>query len=1643
MNRMLKKLIALFLVILLTSANLLVLGEYTISHALSDEELIEQTTTTNNRNIEFNSYLEGGSHNYTYDIGSEEAKIYINVKVMNAGYLENGTIEFQNTNFKLKDGISNENIQSIDRDNNIIVLNKLNSGSDIVLELPIEILRNDNIGTDYFNKEVSTKFTASYIDGNGNEKAIEKEMVNKISWKATPEADLTPETTKYIPYTVNDSFGVMVQTKVNTKVKDNILPIKNTNIEVIAPIINNIKPTTVTVMALKTEATNGKTDGYDFNTQNYTYDVEAGTVSINTSNLSDGTISWKENAVDEYIITYLYEGEEIYNYVNENGINATEAVTLNLDVYNNEETVIQATNELKIESKEVIGQVGNFEISSSEDISKGYIYANYVAEEKLETEYTTKYIATIESAKLITSLEFVQNDDKFITADESEGSTIVGENNYAYNKKVEIRQDIFNKILGEDGVITLKDENGNELGKIDKNSTLENGIYSIDISASDNNKLVITTTAPITEGQLEINITKAIKGNIDYSKEQMQAFEALKEEVTGNTGMSQITVETETQLKEPELKAELSIDKTDWSTAAKNENVEIKAVLDTSSVYNALYQNPVIQIEFPEVVDRVDAKNIKLLYTDELEIGNAEFQTIDGKLVLNIMLSGTQTKYSIGQAIKGINIVINADITLKEDIATQETEVKMYYKNDTGISTYSVDGSEDTKEATVKVNAIAQNGIITENGINNIKENTNISSKEDGKVESYINTYTSARTATVYGRVTNSYSNPIGNIVILGRVPAEGNKKIDTDEDLGSNLNLQMQSSISLSSDETNKYTIYYSENIKATTDIDDTSNGWTLAPSNLANVKSYLIVTADDYQLAAGEQIYFSYGVQIPENLEHDKSAYQMYKVYYNNITEVGSLAETKESAIVGVTTGKAPELEVVLSSNFAQNSEVRAGQIVKFFATITNTGEVDATGVRLNIDAPDGTAHVEYENNGYSYSESVDVNKKIAVGNIPAGQSVEVDFDLLMKLTNNSNSQNVVLNVGVTSSEAPTQKNSNDYTLTVTKGDFYIYISSSKADGSTLKSGNEVEIRANIGGVATVQNAVITAEVPEGVSFETAYIIVNGVQTTDNITIDNNKLQVTLSELPSGNGSVELNYTIKINDYTGALRNILHATGDNVSDQYSNEIIYNVGTVKLEITQTSQTPQYILEGENITYNFVVRNTGDVSASMVTIEDLIPDGLTFVSASYEYNNTTRTISSNNDSALNIYLYSFGAGATCNITLTLKAKTLYVDEVKEVTNYATVKSYGIDDIESNRITNYIEYDPDQHILPGGGTTTRNYGISGVAWLDSDQNGRRDDGESIISGVQVILLQKSNNNVINTTTTNNNGEYSFTNLSRGEYLVVFIYDSGTYSITQYQATDVNTSLNSDAISTTVTLNGEERLAGVTDTITISNRTMRNIDIGLYTSEKFDLRIDKYVTKITLTTPTIGTREYTYNNLHTAKVEILERNFGQSSAVIEYKIAIKNEGSVAGYARKIVDYLPDNAEFNSELNADWYLSDDGNLYNATLANTIINPGETKEITLLLTKRINEVEIINNSAEIYESYNEQGLKDIDSTEANKRETEDDISDADVVLSPVTGTIIKYTAIIVAVIAILVFGAYEIKKRVLNKKDRKEENK
>lgn len=204
-----------------------------------------------------------------------------------------------------------------------------------------------------------------------------------------------------------------------------------------------------------------------------------------------------------------------------------------------------------------------------------------------------------------------------------------------------------------------------------------------------------------------------------------------------------------------------------------------------------------------------------------------------------------------------------------------------------------------------------------------------------------------------------------------------------------------------------------------------------------------------------------------------------------------------------------------------------------------------------------------------------------------------------------------------------------------------------------------------------------------------------------------------------------------------------------------------------------------------------------------------------------------------------------------------------------------------------------------------------------------------------------------------------------------------------------------------------------------------------------TQGFDLSLSQYLSKITVTNAK-GTTTYNYTDTNFAKVEIHSKQMNGSKVTIEYRIIVKNEGTIPGYANKIANYKPQDLKFDVKINPDWYIADDGNVYSTKLINKLLNPGETAELKLILEKQMTNENVgtITNLVEIYESSNDENEEDVNSIPGDKKEGQNDMSKVEVLISTSTGTIIMYTTLVIVSIAIIALGILKIKKVALNKK-------
>ncbi|PKL87064.1 MAG: hypothetical protein CVV23_17305 [Ignavibacteriae bacterium HGW-Ignavibacteriae-2] len=204
------------------------------------------------------------------------------------------------------------------------------------------------------------------------------------------------------------------------------------------------------------------------------------------------------------------------------------------------------------------------------------------------------------------------------------------------------------------------------------------------------------------------------------------------------------------------------------------------------------------------------------------------------------------------------------------------------------------------------------------------------------------------------------------------------------------------------------------------------------------------------------------------------------------------------------------------------------------------------------------------------------------------------------------------------------------------------------------------------------------------------------------------------------------------------------------------------------------------------------------------------------------------------------------------------------------------------------------------------------GLGDKVWNDLNKNGIQDNNESGVQNV-IVKLYDCNNIFLTQTTTDVNGNYSFSNLTPGDYYVVFTLPSGYVFSPKDQGG--NDTLDSDADATT----GRT----VCTTIT-SGETDLTWDAGIYeTPESTDIEVVKTVSN---TNP-------------------------QNGDQFTYTITATNHGPVDATSVKVADILPAGLIYIGSS------SSNGSLYNYTTGIwNVGNLANSASATLTITVEVN---------------------------------------------------------------------------------------
>ena len=1582
-KKIFKKLLAIITIMMIISTDFFVLGSNLISYA---EDI---DVSTNNSNIEFSVYFKDDSgkkvNSLSKSIRSNNMKLYAQIQVKNEGYF-NGTIEIENSNFNIKNNILSNFVSKIE--NNKVTLKQINAGSTVEIELDIEPIVSDKISIQSLTQKSNIRLTGTYMEK--TYKGINIDSVKTVNLNLevdeSAQAELKTEIITNKIFSINDKNKRIVQLLIKSRLTENQYPIKQTILNVNIPKLGDKNPEEIEVLSLGTKATNGSSN--EGNLDNWKNENGIIQIALNNELNQNNEINWAKNAYDELIVTFIYDEQ-----VDASKIEIKTSSKITLHNFNNTYT---AEHIVGIENKELNNVIVSGTEITTQELYKGQLYANIKSTEKKYIPFTTKTILQIRNSKIVDKIVINEKNDLFITNSKDLNA------NTKYIKS-EINKDEFLKLFGEQGSINIKC--GTLDYKITKDSTVdENGNIVINFD-SKVSEIEITTSDPIEEGTLEIKHYKEIVDN-EYTKEQIKQIKGLKTTNSINSTLKdkkilENTTYNNLEIKDTISKVELTVNKENLSTMNVNKEVVLGVKFNTSDTRYDLYKNPTIKIQLPQSVEDVKVNSIDKLYGDEFEI-TAKYNKSSKSI--EITLIGEQVSYPETLATQ-LYLQINLDIKLSKNAPSKNEKITMTYTNQNAVQ---YDGGNTSNGVVEKEIAISSpSGLVIMNnlktydvigipGISENSQNVKITKSDSGKELNF-----------EIGLINNTKEN-IKNIKILGKFPTEGNKI--TGQDTTNTLLTTLKGNIISEGAE-----IYYSENGDATSDINNIKNGWTNNLNSLKKPKVYLMIIKE---MAVENNFIANYTIQLPNQINNDLKSYTEYKVIYDTDTEKSI---ELNSTILGLETPSSVKMETniiaeVGNDKLNNGDSIKAGEVIKYTVTVKNNGTQTIENIVLKSLVPDGTVVVvpedDYTYTGTSYYEEKPEITEMKKENISIEPGKSYSFDYEVRVKSNIENNKEITNKSIATCGETTVESEN-ISNKLQNANIRVTIK------RTIDLDMDLVAGANMKYLVFVEN--LSEESVKNLELKIL---------TENVDIDyimNNDIDTTeipeylkIKEIPAkGNVYFQVGGTIKEN---AEQINAIALVEDKSHNIYrSNKSIENLAKVDAKISLSSPTSGgYIEKGDSLEYAIVVENTGDITEN-ITISDKISDYLEIqeISVNGEIKNQildpTKTETYSQKISNNIlYMLTLQKNEKVQMIIRTKVKDISDQfDVKNITNKAQAMVYGMIKDTSEEIT---------HILKGNSMEDIKNIITGTAWIDKNINGEKDNDEELLSGIKVRLYDvKTNNYLVDKngkiveTTTDAKGEYIFTKIKDGEYIILFEYDTNKYEPTLYKKEGADDRITSKAVAKKITIDGQEKTFAVTDTINVSNN-ISNMNLGLKQKVIYDLELNKYISKIVVQNNK-GTKSYNYNNSTFEKIEIGAKDLKNTTVVLEYVIKVKNNGEIPGQVTNIIDYLPSGLTFSSELNPQWYLSGN-NLHSNSLSNEKINPGEEKEIKLILTKTLteNNIGLINNRAEIYESYNEYGITDIDSKENNQVKGEDDFGSADIIISIKTGgTIIAYIILLI----------------------------
>ena len=1169
---------------------------------------------------------------------------------------------------------------------------------------------------DYINKKLETV-----------EISRKDELV--LGWEYSKEIEVYSDYVKVSPFTVGDNVGTIVEniiTIIRNPEESKYLPIKETNIKIEIPKINDKLPIAVNVSANKLMATVGKElTGREFTKDNWTYDEENGILEINVKN-KDLLVGKGEDKID---IICRYE-----DYFADEKINLDKKVFVKVEEYSSNENKIQ---ELKIEEnqeKDVIaGELMSYAIVEEEDkIGKGKINANYHINVG-ETRFSSKMNVTVLTSDILSEvlIEPVKEVYKNSEGTEYDASQDVMYAGVKFNF-AEIKD-----MLEQGSTIDLLDENGNVFHTISKEVTA----CKIELAHRISNLKVRINNVKV-NGNLSIEFIKSID-KTQYMLEEFVNFESI--ENTYKASVKYIGFEDTFQLPEVKdsigftntiTKANLVMNTSQLSSIYENQNIEFKIDLINNLETSDIYKNPTFELVFPTFIKEVKLNNIYTLYQNGLSIKNYQVVNENGINKIIVELEGIQNGFNFSNITNGTNIIINTNLKVDEITPQKQDEIKLYFCNE-AVTNYQTQAewslSKPIPEGILKTTNgydastfeyKAPSGMITINSITNYDGTGNtIKSFNQGEKIKTIPIKGENHVATMELSVLNNSGHDAVDTVLLGRIPFKGNKDVETGKDLGSNVDTIMKTVLIPDPVNSNNVTIYYSSNPNADKDLNNEANGWIAGLTMPAGAKSYMIIVHGVF--ASGGILKFKYDFEIPANLGYEVKMLGTFGTFYNSLNSY----KTSMADKVGLITEAGVKYEANMTVDIGENASIGVARNLKYTVEVKNTGSVDLNkvtivndkpifGTIINDEAENGSLTINIdglkvgekasrsilvktdsmpkkladyalsfkdtkmepkEDGTFAYYKINENNEKIYITEMPKDIYVENVAKVFVNDTVNGITTNVVKNKLVNS-----------------KFDVKAEVFTTVGD---LNPGEQFKYSIDVYNIS--ENKIEDIIVEDILPKELTYLNIEQVETNykEEFDKDKNTVRVSIGDLEpfeTAKFYIHCEVSVKNIGIVNALNNInIYADGD-ISEAASPVETLLLGPQITSTQETNLADNTVLETDNFETILNIRNDGEAESKALEIKIEVPTDFVIVDIT---NEGSRMINYSKEGN-NIIgkLYSLDAHDIATLVLNLKSVALDEGEENRIAKINAKVSEGyIGNIEVNPISITILDKPDRDL----------------------------------------------------------------------------------------------------------------------------------------------------------------------------------------------------------------------------------------------------------------------------------------------------------------------------------------------------------